>query len=83
LRAIEHLTLEEGNKFSGASHSSFGLDLAHAGLLVVGDMAEVHHTGQGPGKAGRKEFPSADKELHKVTMDTFVGPFAPSHPPPL
>jgi hypothetical protein len=53
------------------------------GLLVVGDMAEVHYTGQGPGKAGRDEFPSADKALHKVAMDSFVGPFAPSHPPPL
>jgi hypothetical protein len=65
------------------SHSPFGLGLAHTRLLVVGDMAELHHTGQGPGKAGRDEFPSAYKELHKVTMDPFVGPFAPSHPPPL
>jgi hypothetical protein len=83
LRGIEHLTLEEGDKFPGASHSPFGLDLAHAGLLIVSDMAEVHHTRQGPGEAGRDEFPAADKELHKVAMDAFVGPFAPSHPPPL
>ena len=72
-----------GDKFTGASHSPFDLGLAHAGLLVVGDMAEVHHTGQGSGTAGRDEFPSAYKELHKVTMDPFVGPFAPSHSPPL
>jgi hypothetical protein len=75
--------LEEGDKFPGASYSPFGLDLTHTGVLVVADMAEVHHTGQGSGKAGRDEFPSAYEELHKVTMDTFVGPFAPSHPPPL
>jgi hypothetical protein len=49
-------------------------------LLVVGDMAQVHHTGQSPGKAGRDEFPSAYKELHNVTMDTFVRPFTPSYP---
>ena len=37
---------EEGDKFPGASHRPFGFDLAHARLLVVGDMAEVHHTRQ-------------------------------------
>jgi hypothetical protein len=59
------------------------LRLAHARLLVVGNVAQVHHTGQCPSKASGHELPSPDKELDKVTMHAFVGPFTPPDPPAL
>jgi hypothetical protein len=80
LRAIEHLALEKGDKLTGASDGPFGLRLAQAGLLIIGNMAQVHDTGQCPSKAGGHELPSPDKELHKVAMHALVGPFTPADP---
>jgi hypothetical protein len=83
LRASEHLALEKGHQLTGASDGPFGLRLAHTRLLVIGDVAQVHDTGQCPSKVGGHELPSPDKELDKVTMHAFVGPFTPSDPPTL
>jgi len=83
LRAIEYLALDEDYKFTSPPDGPFCLGLAHAVLLVVGDVPQLHYTRQCPGKARGHKLPAADKELNKVAMDPFVGPFAPSDAPML
>jgi hypothetical protein len=78
---MEYLALEEGYKFTDSPDGPFCLDLTHARLLVVSDVPKLHHTRQCPGKAGGHKLPPADKELNKVAMHPFVGPFAPSDAP--
>lgn len=56
-RAIQHLALEECHKLTGRPDGPFGSRLAHIGLLIVGNVAQVHYTGQCASKAVVDELP--------------------------
>ncbi len=81
MRAIEHLTLEQGHTRTGASDGPFGLCLADARLSLVDEVAQVPDTGSCPRNAGGHELPSPDKELNNIAMHALMGPCTPADSP--